>query len=137
MDRLFLDANILYAAAYKRESALRRFWEIQDVELVSSAYAVEEARRNLREDRPAKVPDLEELVARLRIHPGPPNAQAFPKALALVIKDRPILWAAIETHATHLITCDRRHFGPYFGRRIGGVLILLASDYPCSRPPCP
>lgn len=47
MDRLFLDANILFSAAYRPDAGLRRLWEVPNVELVTSAYAGEEARRNL------------------------------------------------------------------------------------------
>jgi hypothetical protein len=44
-------------------------------------------------------------------------------------KDVPILLAAIEARATHLITGDVRHFGAYFGKRIEGILVLLPGDY--------
>jgi len=44
-------------------------------------------------------------------------------------KDVPILLAAIEARATHLITGDMRHFGPHFGKRIEGILVLSPADY--------
>jgi uncharacterized protein len=44
-------------------------------------------------------------------------------------KDRPILLAAIGAGATHLLTGDFRHFGPYYGERIEGVLILPPGEY--------
>jgi hypothetical protein len=44
MDRVFLDANILFAAAWRPKSALRRLFDLDDAELLSSSYAVEEAR---------------------------------------------------------------------------------------------
>jgi hypothetical protein len=47
MDRLFLDANVLFAAAWRPKAALARLWELGDAELLSSDYAIEEARRNL------------------------------------------------------------------------------------------
>ena len=37
----------------------------------------------------------------------------------------PILLAAVSTEATHLLTGDARHFGALFGRRIGGVKIVI------------
>lgn len=46
MDILFLDANILFSAAYSTQSSLKRFWELQ-VKLMSSDYAETEAQRNL------------------------------------------------------------------------------------------
>lgn len=49
MDRVFLDANVLYSAAYSRDAGLQRLWKLPQVELLTSAYAVGEARRNLLE----------------------------------------------------------------------------------------
>ena len=48
---------------------------------------------------------------------------------ALPLKDRPILVAAIAAQATHLLTGDFKHFGPLYGKRIHGVLILSPSTY--------
>jgi hypothetical protein len=47
--------------------------------------------------------------------------------LALPRKDVPI--AAIEAQATHLITGDIHRFGPYFGKRMEGILVLSPADY--------
>ena len=44
--------------------------------------------------------------------------------------DQPILLAAIDGGATHLLTCDREHFGVYYRQEIGGVLILPPAEYP-------
>ena len=44
-------------------------------------------------------------------------------------KDRPILLAAIQAQATHLLTGDKRHFGSLYGQSISGVLILRPADY--------
>jgi uncharacterized protein len=44
-------------------------------------------------------------------------------------KDQLILLAAIGAGATHLLTGDFRHFGPYYGERIQGVHILPPGDY--------
>ena len=49
MHRLFLDANILFSAAYRRDSGLVQFWKLNDTTLCSSRYALEEARINLAE----------------------------------------------------------------------------------------
>ena len=48
MDRLFLDANILFSAAYRPDAGVARLWELPKVALLTSSYAVEEAGRNLR-----------------------------------------------------------------------------------------
>ena len=71
MGRVFLDANVIYLAAFLPQSRLRELWQLPDVELLSSPYALEEIRRNLSLDRPERIPDLNELFGRLRITPEP------------------------------------------------------------------
>lgn len=44
-------------------------------------------------------------------------------------KDVPILLAAVSAEATHLITGDFTYFGPLYGEKIGGVLILPPARY--------
>ena len=130
MDRLFLDANVLFSAAWREKSGLLRLWKLPGAELVSSAYAVDEARRNLGDS---------EARARLEAPIGETTLVAegslagLPPNLTLASKDRPILAAAIHAGATHLITGDRKDFGKLFGRRFGGVLILRPADYLKSR----
>ncbi len=65
MPRAFLDANALFSAAYREASGLMRLWKLPNAELVTSAYAAEEARRNLpAADQRAR---LEDLLAQTRI----------------------------------------------------------------------
>ena len=127
MDRIFLDANILFSAAYREDSGLVRLWGLEDVELVTSAYAAEEARRNLdtAEQRERLVKLLEEGV---RVIPVEPLVEV-PPDVTLPEKDVPILRSAMASRSTHLLTGDTKHFGPYFGRVIGGVLISRAAAY--------
>ena len=47
MDRLFLDANVLFSAAYRPGSGLFSLWKLRGAVLCSSQYALEEARANL------------------------------------------------------------------------------------------
>jgi uncharacterized protein len=126
MDRVFLDANILLAAAWRPKSALRRLWELDDGELLSSSYAVEEARRNL--DTRAQRSRLTRLLHRVRL--VEPVHFTLPRDIRLPEKDLPILLAAIDGRATHLLTGDREHFGRYFRQEVGGVLILPPAEYP-------
>ena len=125
MDRLFLDANVLFSAAYRTDAGLLQFWKLKDVILCSSHYAVEEARINLSEN--AQRRRLAKLAQRLRLFEA--TRQDCRSGLSLPEKDAPILLAAIEAQATHLITGDVRHFGSYFGKQIEGILILSPSDY--------
>jgi hypothetical protein len=50
VDRLFLDANVLFSAAYRPTRGVARLWELERVELLTSAYAADEARLNLMEE---------------------------------------------------------------------------------------
>ena len=124
MDRLFLDANVLFSAAYRRDAGIARLWRFGDVELMTSPYAAEEARTNLIErDQRQR---LGTLLERVRIVIG---ISGLPPGITLPEKDRPILQAAIQAGATHLLTGDKRHFGKYLGQRYGGVLVLAPAEY--------
>jgi uncharacterized protein len=129
VDRLFLDANVLFSAAYNPTSPLVRFWELSEVVLISSAYAVQEARQNLAFHRPNHLGELEHLVRKLDLVDAPPNTAAVAGAVGLPDKDLPILLAAIEAKATHLLTVDKKHFGFLYGETVDGVLITTPGDY--------
>jgi len=125
MDRLFLDANVLFSAAYGSNAGLLQFWKLKDVILCSSRYALEEARFNLSgSDQKRR---LARLAQSLQFFEAAPRQ--FARTISLPEKDEPILLAALEARATHLITGDLRHFGPYFGHTIEGILVSLPSDY--------
>ncbi|MBP1733208.1 MAG: hypothetical protein H6Q55_3637 [Deltaproteobacteria bacterium] len=129
MDRLFLDANILFSAAYSADSPLLELWRLKQVLLFSSGYSLEEARRNLALLRPDRLSNLQQLIAKVQFADAPPLATAPIEARALPKKDLPILLAAIEARATHLLTADTRHFGPLRGKTVEGVLVLTPGDY--------
>lgn len=130
MPRAFLDANVLFSAAYRETSGLLKLWTIPGAELFTSAYASEEARRNLLSaDQRAR---LEDLLARTRIVPE--SDAPLPSGVRLPDNDIPILKAAIAAGATHLITGDVKDFGRYLGKRIAGVLITTPADFISSSP---
>ena len=130
MHVLFLDANVLFSAAYRAESPLRMLWTLPETERVTSDYALEEARRNLSGiDQRRR---LEELLGGVRlIHES--GSWALPPDVILPEKDRPILSAAIVSGATHLITGDQAHFGAWYGMQVGGVTIMRPAAYLQSR----
>lgn len=134
MDVAFLDANVLFSAAYRQGAGLRRFWELAEVELATSAYAAEEARSNLRE--PEQRHRLRFLLALVRVVEDIADLP-LPPEVELPSKDRPILVAAMRAGASHLVTGDVMHFGRYFGRRIGGVLVQKPADFLAGRPLLP
>ena len=129
MDRVFLDANVLYAAAYREGSPLRRLWQLPGMELWTSGYAAAEALGNLSEDHPERAEELRRLVSLLRMTTGEEGEAALPEGVSIADKDRPILAAAIRAQARYLLTGDKAHFGPYFGQVVGGVCILTPAQF--------
>lgn len=130
---VFLNANVLFSAAYKPGSRLLALWDLPKVTLATSAYAVEEARRNL--PHPEQKATLETLVKDLRILLTVRPGSRLPPSIQLPDKDLPILAAAIQIKADILLTGDFRHFGPLFGRRVKGVRILTPADFFASHLP--
>lgn len=124
--RPFLDANVLFSAAWSASSRLTLLWEIEGADLLASEYVIEEARRNL-ETVEARL-RLEGIARRLRIVPGQLDT-LLPAGLDLREKDRPVLAAALGARATHLVTGDRRDFGPFFGKTVAGVLVVTPADF--------
>ncbi|HBT46493.1 MAG TPA: DNA-binding protein [Peptococcaceae bacterium] len=127
MDRVFLDANVLFSAAYG-SSSLLRFWELArsgKIKLLTSGYALEEARRNL--DNQDQRRRLEDLAKELTLVPEPPPGVLCP--VSLPEKDRPLLAAALCARATHFVTGDKRHFEKYFGLKIQDILICTPRQY--------
>lgn len=127
MDRVFLDANVLFSAAYREDSRLSRLWDVDSATLVTSAYALDEARRNL--DTSERKARLDELASRLQIYPFASRAADLPVDIELPANDRPILQAAIDAGASHLLSGDRKAFGRYFGNVLLGVLVMKPADY--------
>jgi len=128
VERVFLDANVLFSAAYLEHSALFRLTALKDTQLLSSAYAIEEARRNLATDRPQAVSRLNHFLTAVTTVDAPRGLE-LPKHIRLAPKDVPILLAAIYGKADFLLTGDLRHFGKFYGTRVAGVLVLRPAEF--------
>ena len=120
MRRVFLDANVLFSAAYRDGAGLLDLWKLSETRLVTSGYAAEEARRNL--DTPERLSRLARLLASVEIVAEAPSHE-LPPGIRLPEKDEPILRAALSARATHLLTGDLRDFGPLLGRRFGSLRV--------------
>jgi predicted nucleic acid-binding protein len=129
VDRLFLDANVLLSAAWQSDAPLQQLWRLDGVELLSSAHAVEEARRNL--ETATQRRRLTRLLRRVSL--VEPEHFTLPRGVRVPAKDLPILLAAIDGRSTHLLTGDRKHFGFYFRHEVAGVLILPPAEYLATR----
>jgi hypothetical protein len=124
-DRVFLDANVLFSAAWRADSGLLRLWRL-DVVRVTSSYALEEALRNLDPERRSR---LRVLRGDVDVIDHRPEHLDLPAGVRLPADDRPILGAAIAAGASHLLSGDRRAFGELYGRRVEGVLVLRPAAY--------
>jgi len=69
------------------------------------------------------------------VHLFEAGQRPIPRVVSLPEKDVPILLAAIAAQATHLLTGDIRHFGPYLGKKIEGIAIVLPGEYIRGRTP--
>jgi predicted nucleic acid-binding protein len=126
MRRVSLDANVLFSAAYRDGAGLLALWKLSDVERITSAYAAEEARRNL--DTAERRSRLEDLLASVRLV-AEAAGRTLPEDVRLPEKDVPILLAAMAAGATHLLTGDLRDFGHLLGRRVGGILVQMPGEF--------
>ena len=127
MDRLFLDANVLFSAAYRADAGVQRLWALPYATLVTSEYAVSEARRNLA--TPEQLSRLDRLLEPIEVGPARTLDPTLRRGIELREKDWPILGGAVAAGATHLITGDLRDFGPFLGQVVLGVLILTPPRY--------
>lgn len=132
MHKLFLDANVLFTAAHRPNGKAAFLFEFAGAAdtwvLVSSAYAIEEARRNIAVKAPGALISFAKLVGGLSIASQPSTPD---RALQLPDKDVPIWSAARCCGATHLITGDVKDFGRWMNKPqvTAGIVIQTAAEY--------
>jgi predicted nucleic acid-binding protein len=130
--RLFLDANVLFAAAHSpagRSRALFKLAERGLCTLISSPHAIEEARRNVNLKSPSGASSLDDLLESVeRVSEADPRLVSWAVAQGLPPGDAPILAAAVAAEADALVTGDRSHFGHLFGTRGGKVEVLSLAE---------
>ncbi|MBI2227153.1 MAG: PIN domain-containing protein [Betaproteobacteria bacterium] len=126
--KVFLDANVVFSAAHQREGRAQSLLLLARAgrcDLMVSAHALEEARRNLTRKSHSFDKRLADLLAMTEVvaeAPAPLVAWALEHGLPL--KDAPILAAAVHANADILATGDLRDFGHLFGKSLRGVRIL-------------
>jgi len=133
VDRIFLDANILFSVVYG-SPGLNRLWELASQKrclLFASQFVIEEANRNL--FHPEQIRRLDDFLS--EVHMVPEVDLTLPCPIQLPEKDRPVLLAAISVQANYLLTGDVTHFGKYFGQTVNGVAICRPRDYLAQSPP--
>ena len=118
---VFLDANILFTAAYSPEGLSALLIELGAagrVTLLTSPLAIVEAERNLEAKRPSALPTLRGRLAAVRVvrEPAPGDVERLTPP-DLSAKDRPLLAGTIGAHATHFVTGDVADFGRWMDGR--------------------
>ena len=130
--RLFLDANVLFTAAYSPEGRSAALFALAGsgvCSLASSRHAIDEACRNLALKEPESMPDFERLMAHIEVVPeAGPGIVAWAAQRGLPANDAPVLAAAVAADVDLLVTGDRSHFGHLFGTTIGGVTVAPPGD---------
>jgi len=97
-------------------------------QLLTSAYVLEEALRNLERKSPTAMPRLDELLRHIDMvipslsAPCPDN---------LPLKDRPIFQAAHTGEASHLLTGDLKDFGLLMNRSeiTFGIIVQTVAEF--------
>ena len=85
MIKTFLDANILFSAAYIEKNNIIRLWDSKKVQLITSAYALGEAQRNLARKRPEALVRLSRAGIRQVAHVDLTQAEfAIPVARVII-----------------------------------------------------
>lgn len=124
MIRIFLDANVLFSAAYREGNGILRLRQQPGVLLVTSPYALQEAERNIARKRPDASARLRHLASELEVSTA---FRPLREAHGLPSKDLPILAAATAPRCSVLLTGDVADFGHLIGQTIEGVRVLTVS----------
>jgi predicted nucleic acid-binding protein len=122
---IFLDANVLIAAAWKEDSEIAQTWRMEGLRLVTSNYVLGEVQRNLHQIH--QIERLRRLVRSVQILSFEKLPEIPPK-IVLPDKERPVLAAAIQAHANHLLSGDKKNFGSLYGKSILGVRITAPPE---------
>lgn len=109
--RLFLDANVLFTAAHNPKGKAAFLFALAPtglLQLATSAYALEEARRNLARKYPDALARLDDYAPTLKLVP---DNHRLSCPAGLPAKDQPIYRAAKACGADVLLTGDIKDFG--------------------------
>lgn len=128
---MFLDANVLFTAAHNPKGKAAFVITLGSaglLQLVTSAYAKEEARRNLERKYPDRLTEFSHQLKAIRLVTDNPSV-ACPADLAE--KDWPIYRAAHACKADVLLTGDHRDFGFLMNAPAlaNGLLIQPVGDF--------
>lgn len=128
---LFLDANVLFTAAYNPLGLAGLLFDLhrrKAVFLLTSSLAIEEARINLEIKKRAALDEFGTLINYLEVVKTPAH---LPVVQKLPPKDLAIFATAVSVKATHLLTGDKKHFVRYFNKpgKTLGVIVQTVREY--------
>lgn len=130
--KLFFDANVIFSAPHRKEGRAQDLVALARggrCELLTSTYALEEARRNLEIKSAGFDARLAETLAQTTIV-GEARAGVvnWAQEQGLPLKDAPVLAAAVHAKADLLATGAARDFGHLFAHTTRGTrVVTLAS----------
>jgi uncharacterized protein len=122
----YLDSNVLFSASLSPASRFLQLWQLAEVSLTTSAYAIDEVRNNILKDGHDQ--HFTGLLTKTQLV-SDANLRFIPTDVTLAEKDRPILAAAIAASADFLVTGDKNHFGHLYNSRIAGVVVVAPADF--------
>ena len=132
MMREFLDANMLFTAAHNPHDKalfLIQLTASNAFKLHTSAYAREEAERNISAKYPGSLSGFKQPLKSIMVIPVTNLPADCPEILP--DKDAQIYAAAVYCRATHLLTGDIEHFGPLMNHpeMRDGMIVLTVADF--------
>ena len=125
--KIFVDANVLFSAAYSQKGKAFDLLS-SGLHIVTSDYAIDEARKNLTTKRPNALESLDKLLQKIEIVA---SVDAEGCLIDLPDKDRPIFLAAMKSKATHLLTGDLKDLGPHMNKpeKSAGIIIQTVAEF--------
>lgn len=130
MVKIFLDANVLFAASYSSSGASRELIRLAfrgQVQLVLSEDVVQEAERNLTVKQPDALGVFHQILDVVPFQMVTPTAEEVQQAASYTAyKDAPIVAAARRAEVERLVSLDRRHLVdvPEVAERSGLNIVL-------------
>lgn len=134
MIRAFIDASVLFAAAYSSTGSARDLINLgleQKVVLVLSSHVTGEVQRNLSRKHPERLSTFDQLLETANFEEvvKPTREEVLEAARYTALKDAPIVAAAIKAKCSHLVTYDRKHLiDPPQVAQQSGLHILIPTD---------
>jgi len=128
--RVFLDANVLFTAAYSPNGKARFLIDNAGTigaQLITSDYAWNESERNLIKKKNSALAELEKIKQQIQIV----STIQGSCPIELKEKDVPIYMTSTGHSCTHLLTGDIKDFGKYMNspESTQGMIIQTVSEF--------